>query len=387
MASGDRDARDTMTRALKVAVAFGTRPEAIKCAPVVSELRRRSNVALSVVTTAQHRRLLDQVLTVFGIVPDVDLGVMEPHQTLAGLSARVLTAFDGHLASHAPDVLLVQGDTTTAFVCALTAFYRRIPVGHIEAGLRTPTVADPFPEEANRRLASIVSTVHFAPTERARRALLAEGVAADAVYLTGNTVVDALTEVRSAPAYRAARPAVVPAAGERLVLVTLHRRESWGEPLAGMCRAIRRVAESHEGVRAVLPVHLNPEVQGIVRRELEGCTSVALVEPLDYLTFVAQMDASTFVLTDSGGVQEEAPSLGKPVLVLRNTTERPEAVDAGTARLIGTDPEAIFQAASLLLTDSAAYARMAHATSPFGDGRAAGRIADVLEARFGKAVA
>jgi UDP-N-acetylglucosamine 2-epimerase (non-hydrolysing) len=366
---------------VNVLVAFGTRPEAIKLAPVIQELRRRPQIALTIVSTAQHRRLLDQVLDVFAIAPDADLDVMRPDQTLAELTGRVLTAFDRQLAADRPDLVIVQGDTTSAFICGLASFYRRVAVGHVEAGLRTETRADPFPEEMNRRLTGLVATMHFAPTERARRALLAEGVADDAIVLTGNTVVDAITQVRRTDAYRSTRPAVAASGAERIVLVTLHRRESWGEPLAGMCRAIREIVSRHRYLRIAFPMHLNPVVRRVVMDELGGIDRVSLVEPLDYLTFIAQMEASTLILTDSGGVQEEAPTLGKPVLVLRNTTERPEAVDAGTARLVGTDPAAIVAAACELLTDNTAYAAMARAISPFGDGRAAVRIVDAIEAR------
>ena len=367
---------------MNVLVAFGTRPEAIKLAPVIHELRRRSQIALTIVTTAQHRHLIDQVLDVFGIVPDADLDVMTADQTLAELSGRVLAAIDRRLVDDRPDLVLVQGDTTSAFMCGLAAFYRRVAVGHVEAGLRTETAVDPFPEEMNRRLTSALASIHFAPTDRARRALLAEGVAADAVVLTGNTVIDAITQIRRTDVYRSTRPPLVASPGERIILVTLHRRESWGEPLTGMCRAIREIVSRHPDVRVVFPMHLNPRVRRVVVDELADAARVSLVEPLDYLTFVAQMEASTLILTDSGGVQEEAPTLGKPVLVLRNTTERPEAVEAGTARLVGTDRSAIVAAATGLLTDDAAYAAMARASSPFGDGLAAVRIADAIEARI-----
>jgi UDP-N-acetylglucosamine 2-epimerase (non-hydrolysing) len=367
---------------MNVLVAFGTRPEAIKLAPVIQELRRRPQIALTVVTTAQHRQLLDQVLAVFDITPDADLGVMQPQQTLAELSGRVLTALDRRLLADAPDLVLVQGDTTSACMCALAAFYRHVAVGHVEAGLRTDSPTDPFPEEMNRRLTSVLATLHFVPTERARGALLSEGVADAAIVLTGNTVVDAIQQIRGTAAYRSARSAVSVPAGERLVLVTLHRRESWGDPLAGMCRAVRDIVTAHRDVRVVFPVHLNPWVREVVETELGGVDRVSLTEPFDYLAFVAQMDASTLILTDSGGVQEEAPTLGKPVLVLRKTTERPEAVEHGTARLVGTDPAAIIAAAHDLLTNRSAYAAMARASSPFGDGRAAIRIADAIEARI-----
>lgn len=366
---------------MNVLVAFGTRPEAIKLAPVIRELRRRPQVALTVVTTAQHRELLDQVLTVFGITPNADLGVMQPEQTLAELSGRVLAAFDRRLRDDRPDLVLVQGDTTSAFMCGLAAFYRHVAVGHVEAGLRTESPIDPFPEEMNRRLTSALATMHFAPTERARRALLDEGVPAPAIFMTGNTVVDAIQQVRQTDAYRSARAAVSTTAGERLLLVTLHRRESWGEPLAGMCRAIRDIVALHRDVRVVFPMHLNPWVRGVVSKELGGIARVSLAEPFDYLAFIAQMEVSTLILTDSGGVQEEAPSLKKPILVMRDTTERPEAVDAGAVELVGTSPTAIIAGVSRLLTDPVEYARRQLDRNPYGDGKAAERIADLIVAR------
>lgn len=367
--------------AVNVLVVFGTRPEAIKLAPVIQELRRRSTIDVRVATTAQHRELLDQVLRVFAIEPDCDLGIMQPRQTLAELSGRVLASMDQLLAAETPDVVVVQGDTTSALMCSLAAFYRRVPVAHVEAGLRTVSPLTPFPEEMNRRLTSVLSTLHFAPTSRARDALIAEGVPDEAVFVTGNTVVDALLQMRETAAYRAVRLPVAIAPDQRLLLVTLHRRESWGAPLAGMCRALRTIAEARSDVRIVLPVHLNPAVRPIVHEILGGVPRVSLIEPLEYLEFIALMEASWLVLTDSGGVQEEAPALGRPVFVLRDTTERPDAVECGVAQLVGTDPNAIVRATLTLLDDGTRRADMARAVSPFGDGRAAQRIADILEAR------
>ncbi|HKB11976.1 MAG TPA: UDP-N-acetylglucosamine 2-epimerase (non-hydrolyzing) [Vicinamibacterales bacterium] len=366
---------------MRIVVVFGTRPEAIKLAPVVAELKRRPHVDVRVVTTAQHRELLDPVLQVFSLAPDCDLGVMQPRQSLAALSGRVLTAMDDLLGVDPPDVLIVQGDTTSAFICALAAFYRGVPVAHVEAGLRTARPTNPFPEEMNRRLVGALATLHFAPTERARRALLAEGIPGDQVFVTGNTVVDALQFICASDALARTPSIVSPAAGERLIVATLHRRESWGAPLDAMCRAVRSIVEARSDVRVVLPVHLNPAVGASVRRTLAEVPRVTLTEPLDYIQFVALMKASWIVLTDSGGVQEEAPALGKPVLVLRDTTERPEAVDEGVARLVGTDPEAIRTAVLDLLDRPDERDRMARAVSPFGDGRAAERIANILEAR------
>jgi len=366
---------------VKIVVVFGTRPEAIKLAPVIAELRRRPGVTMRIVTTAQHRELVEPVLKLFSIVPDRDLAVMQPRQTLAELSGRVLVAMDALLRDERPDLVVVQGDTTSAFICALAAFYRGIPVAHVEAGLRTSSPTNPFPEEMNRRLTGALASLHFAPTERARRALIAEGVADARVFVTGNTVVDALHFIRASEPFKAVPPPVrVDDGRERLLLVTLHRRESWGASLDAMCGALRTIAGRRRDVRIAWPVHLNPAVSDSVRAALGDTPRVTLLEPLDYMQFIALMQASWLILTDSGGVQEEAPALGRPVLVLRETTERPEAVDAGVARLVGTDPEAIVNAVVALLERPEDRDRMARAVSPFGDGHAAARIADVLEA-------
>jgi len=366
---------------MKIVVVFGTRPEAIKLAPVIAELRRRPGVTMRIVTTAQHRELVEPVLKLFSIVPDRDLAVMQPRQTLAELSGRVLVAMDALLRDERPDLVVVQGDTTSAFICALAAFYRGVPVAHVEAGLRTSSPTNPFPEEMNRRLTGALASLHFAPTERARRALIAEGVADARVFVTGNTVVDALHFIRASEPFKAVPPPVrVDDGRERLLLVTLHRRESWGASLDAMCGALRAIAGRRRDVRIAWPVHLNPAVGDSVRAALGDTPRVTLLEPLDYMQFIALMQASWLILTDSGGVQEEAPALGRPVLVLRETTERPEAVDAGVARLVGTDPEAIVNAVVALLERPEDRDRMARAVSPFGDGHAAARIADVLEA-------
>lgn len=361
---------------MKAAIVFGTRPEAIKLAPLVRELKNRARSRVVVVSTGQHRELLKQALDVFAIRPDVDFGIMLPDQTLSGLTSRLLTALDRLFVEDRPDVLVVQGDTTSAFVSALAAFYHRVPVAHVEAGLRTDNPGDPFPEEINRRLTSVVSDFHFAPTPRARERLLAEGVPPGRVWVTGNTVVDALLHIRETDAFRKARPSVD--GSGRLLLVTLHRRESWGAALERMCRAIRCIVERHGDVRVAFPVHLSPGVHECVGRVLGGVARVSLMPPLDYFAFLSLMEASWLVLTDSGGVQEEAPVLGKPVLVLRETTERPEAVESGVARLVGTREQAITDAVEELLRDPTARDRMAHAVSPFGDGQASRRIADVL---------
>lgn len=365
---------------MKIVVVFGTRPEAIKLAPVIAELRRHPHIDVHVVTTAQHRELLDQVLEVFAIVPDADLQVMRPRQTLGELTGRVLEKTDALLAQTAADLLVVQGDTTSAFAAALAAFYRGVPVAHVEAGLRTGSPANPFPEEMNRRLTGAIAALHFAPTRRAHDALVAEGVAAEKILTTGNTVVDALQQIRQSGAFREARERIRIGVNERLLLVTLHRRESWGAPLAGMCAALRQIVEARPEVRMILPVHLNPAVREIVHEHLGGVPRVSLVEPMDYFSFVATLEASWLVLTDSGGVQEEAPVLGCPVLVLRDTTERPEAIEHGVATLVGTKPAAIIAAAMELLEHPERRDRMAQPVSPFGDGHAAARIAGRIAA-------
>lgn len=366
---------------MRVAVVLGTRPEAIKLAPVILALRRRGGFEVQVVLTAQHRELLDQALAVFEIRADVDLDLMRPGQSLADVTSRLLPALDHVLERERPDLVLVQGDTTTAFASALASFYRGVAVGHVEAGLRTADRTDPFPEEINRRLTAILASLHFAPTERARGHLLAEGVDPQSVFVTGNTVVDALLHVRATEAFRRTVVPVDVAEGQRLLLVTLHRRESWGPALEGMCHALRTIVERHHDVCVALPVHPNPAVRATVTKILGNVPRCTLLAPVDYLSFLSLMDASWLILTDSGGVQEEAPTLGVPVLVLRNTTERPEGVDAGTSRLVGTDRAAIIGAVDELMGDAALRARMAHAVNPFGDGHAAARIIDIIAAR------
>lgn len=355
----------------RVTCIVGTRPEAIKMAPVIQALKRADWCACTVLCSAQHRELLDPMLEGFGISPDADLGVMRPEQSLPALTSRLLEGFDAALAQLRPDALVAQGDTTTTLAAALGSFYRRVPFAHVEAGLRTGNPWGPFPEEMNRRLAGQIARWHFAPTAQARENLLAEGIRASAVHVTGNTVIDALLQV-------AARCPPAPAAGRRLVLVTAHRRESFGAPLENVCRAIRRLADARRDVEFLFPVHLNPGVRSVVPRTLSGHPRIRLAEPLDYPAFVGAMKRAHFILTDSGGVQEEAPALGKPVLVLREETERREAVAAGVARLIGTEPGRIVAEAERLLDDEAHYASMARGVSPFGDGRAAARIVAVL---------
>ncbi len=358
-------------------VIFGTRPEAIKLAPVVRELRRRTPPGghVRICVTGQHRQMLDQVLRIFEIEPDVDLDLMRPNQSLPDLTARALTAVADVLADDRPDAVLVQGDTTTAMAAALAAFYAQVPVGHVEAGLRTGDRYSPFPEEINRRVISTLATWHFAPTRRAAEALLKENVDPASVFVTGNTVIDALLQIMEATE---APRFPFPTAGRRLVLVTAHRREHFGAPMAEAFEALRRLVERNPGIELAYPVHLNPNVQEPARRILGGQPRIHLLPPMDYVEFVHLMARATLILTDSGGIQEEAPALGKPVLVMRRETERPEAIEAGTARLVGTDLWTIVHEAERVLHDEAAYAAMAQAVNPFGDGTAARQIADVL---------
>lgn len=355
----------------KILTVYGTRPEAIKMAPVIVALRRRPDAfAVTLCTTGQHREMLDQVQELFGLQPDVDLGLMRHDQTLNGLSASSLEAVDGVLVSHRPDWLLVQGDTTTAMTAALAAFHRGVRVGHVEAGLRTGDLRRPFPEEANRRIIDLLADALFAPTERAAAALRAEGCAGERIHVVGNTVIDALQGLAGGG------PAEVPE--RREVLVTVHRRESFGAPLRGIFAALRRLAEGFPEVHFLYPVHRNPNVRQPAFEILGGLPNLELGEPLDYGELVRRLRRCHLVLTDSGGIQEEAPTFGKPVLVLRETTERPEGVEAGVARLVGVETETIVAEASRLLTCPESYREMARAVNPYGDGLAAERIAAVL---------
>jgi UDP-N-acetylglucosamine 2-epimerase (non-hydrolysing) len=355
---------------MKLLAVVGTRPEAIKMAPVVQRLRNEPGCEVVLCATAQHREMLDQALRLFRLTPDVDLDLMRPDQTPNELASRVFAGMDEVLARLSPEWLLVQGDTTTAMAAAISAFHRRVRVGHVEAGLRTGDFEHPFPEEMNRRVVDLVSQANFAPTRRAARALDAEDVPAERIFLTGNTVVDALTDI-------AARDGRVPE--EDLVLITAHRRESFGGPLEGIVRAIGRLADVFPQTRFVHVTHPNPNVRSIVRRN-EGKANVALLEPVDYLELVRLMRRARLILTDSGGIQEEAPTFGKPVLVLRRKTERPEGIEAGLARLVGTDEEQIFEQAKRLLSDGSARREMAGA-NPYGDGHASERIAAILMGR------
>jgi len=370
-----------------VALVVGTRPEAIKMAPVYLALRDDPRLDVVWVSTAQHRQLLDQVLEVFGIEPDVDLGLMRPDQSLGDLTAAVIRGVQGVLSDVGPDAVLVHGDTTTCLGATLAAFYERIPVGHVEAGLRTYRFDAPWPEEMNRRVTDPLCRWCFAPTAGAAANLLSERIADEAIHVTGNTVVDALLMARERVRLEPPQvPGLAPGALDRrrLVLVTGHRRESFGQPLEQLCLGLADLAQAHPDVVLVYPVHLNPHVKGPVEAILGGRDRVHLIGPLQYLPFVHLMDRCELIITDSGGIQEEAPSLGKPVLVTREVTERPEAVAAGCAQLVGTDREVLLAQASRLLDDDAAYEAMAHADNPYGDGRAAGRIRDVLAGALGE---
>ncbi|MGN0314567.1 MAG: non-hydrolyzing UDP-N-acetylglucosamine 2-epimerase [Fusicatenibacter sp.] len=361
----------------KVMLVFGTRPEAIKMCPLVNELKRREQAFdTCVCVTGQHRQMLDQVLETFHVVPDYDLSIMKEKQSLFSITVDILERIKEVLEKEQPDVVLVHGDTSTTFVTALACFYLHIPVGHVEAGLRTYNIASPYPEEFNRQAVSIISRFHFAPTELARKNLLSEGKRSESIFVTGNTVIDALqTTVRDDYHH----PELEWAADSRLVLITAHRRENLGTPMRHMFSAIRRVMEEHPDVKAIYPIHMNPVVRETAEEVLGGESRLHIIEPLDVLDFHNFMSRSHIILTDSGGIQEEAPALGKPVLVMRDTTERPEGVEAGTLKLTGTDEEVIYRNFTELLDDAAAYDRMSKANNPYGDGRACIRIADILE--------
>lgn len=368
----------------KVLVVFGTRPEAIKLCPLVLHLLNRpAEFQTKVCITAQHRAILDAMLERFGVRPDHDLNVMRPNQTLSGLTARILEGLEPVLQSETPDLLIAQGDTTTTFAASLAAFYHRVAVGHVEAGLRTGDLSQPFPEELNRVLAGRITDLHFAPTQRAAGNLLREGVPAERVVVTGNTGIDALLYTRDKLLSGAwsGYSGPLPAAGKHFVLVTAHRRESFGEGFEGICEALARIAARGD-TEIIYPVHPNPNVRGVVERKLTGVPGIRLIEPLDYVPFVDLMRRADILLTDSGGVQEEGPSLGKPVLVMRDKTERQEAVESGTARLVGTDPDKIESEVELLLDSAEAREPFTRFQNPFGDGRACGRIADAIYSFF-----
>ena len=364
----------------RVLCVFGTRPDAVKMAPVVQELLRfPDEFAVRVVVTGQHREQLDQVLRVFEITPDHDLAIMRHGQTLTDITVRSLTGLDSYLKENPADICLAQGDTSTTFVAGLAAFYHQVPFGHVEAGLRTGNLYDPFPEEMNRKLASELASWHFAPTDWAQDNLLKEGIAANRIFVTGNTSIDALASV-SAKKFDFEDPVLkrIAEGDRRLILVTAHRRENWGEPMARIGAALRRLSEEFDDTEIVVALHKNPVVRQTLTPILENLQRITLIEPPDYVPFVKLMQRSTLILTDSGGVQEEAPTLGVPILVLRETTERPEGVEAGTAKLIGTDTEVILSEARRLLTDKSLHAQMSQAANPYGDGSAAARIVEVL---------
>ncbi len=368
---------------IRVLSIFGTRPEAVKMAPVIKALEGTAGIESRVCVTAQHREMLDQVLGLFAIQPNIDLNLMRPNQALPELTADILTHLDPVLAAEKPDWVLVQGDTTTVMATALLCYYHRIRIGHVEAGLRTDDKWQPFPEEINRRVASVLADLHFAPTEHSRQNLLREGVPERSIVVTGNPVIDALREIAARPAPPEAQELLdrlgICQGGKELVLVTAHRRENFGQPFENICQALRSLAEAYpQRLQLVYPVHLNPNIQEPAYRLLASTPNITLLKPLDYLPLVHLMKHATLVLTDSGGIQEEATSLGKPTLVLRNVTERPEGVEAGVLKLVGTDPQLILNEACRLLEDPAAYQAMANARNPFGDGHAAGRIVQAI---------
>lgn len=355
---------------------FGTRPEAIKMCPLVNELKTRNSIQTIVCVTGQHRQMLDQVLEAFGVVPDYDLSVMQKNQTLFDITTNILTRIKQVFETVKPDVVLVHGDTSTTFVTALACFYLQIPVGHVEAGLRTYDIYSPFPEEFNRQAVSIISKYNFAPTELAKQNLLDEGKKPDSIFVTGNTAIDALKTTVCA---EYTHPELEWAEGSRLILITAHRRENLGNPMRHMFKAIRRVMDEYSDVKAIYPIHMNPSVREIANEYLADNDRIHIIEPLEVLDFHNFLSRSYLILTDSGGIQEEAPSLGKPVLVMRDTTERPEGIAAGTLKLVGTDEETIYNSFKTLIEDELAYKAMSMASNPYGDGFACKRIADILE--------
>ena len=360
----------------KVMLVFGTRPEAIKMCPLVNELKTRKEIRTKVCVTGQHRQMLDQVLNAFGVVPDYDLSIMKDKQTLFDITTGILLKIKAVLEESKPDVVLVHGDTSTTFVTALACYYLQIPVGHVEAGLRTYNIFSPYPEEFNRQAVGIISQYNFAPTELSKQNLLREGKNPNTIFVTGNTAIDALkTTVRADYTH----PELDWAAGSRLIMITAHRRENLGEPMKHMFRAIRRVMDEHPDVKAIYPIHMNPAVRETANAILGDDDRIHIIEPLDVLDFHNFLSRSYLILTDSGGIQEEAPSLGKPVLVMRDTTERPEGIAAGTLKLVGTDEDTIYNSFKLLLDDEAEYSKMSNASNPYGDGFASKRIADILE--------
>ncbi len=368
---------------IKVMTIFGTRPEAIKMAPLVKELEKRDEIESIVCVTAQHRQMLDQVLEIFEIKPDYDLNIMKDRQTLISITTRGLEGLDEVMKEAKPDIVLVHGDTSTTFVGSLAAFYNQITVGHVEAGLRTYDKYSPFPEEVNRRLTGVIADMHFSPTERNRENLLKENVADETIYITGNTVIDALqTTVREDYSFKDETLAKMDWSGKRVIVMTAHRRENLGKPLQNICKAVKRLVEDFEDIEVVYPVHMNPAVREVANEILGGMDRIKLIEPVNADELHNAISRSFMVMTDSGGLQEEAPSLGKPVLVMRTETERPEAVESGTVRIAGVDEDVIYSMAKTLLTDSAEYAKMARAVNPYGDGHASERIVDAIIRKY-----
>lgn len=364
---------------MKVVIVFGTRPEAIKMCPLVNELKKRKSLQTVVCVTGQHREMLDQVLSTFGVVPDYDLSIMKTGQTLFDITSGILEKIKPILDENRPDVVLVHGDTSTTFATALACFYLQIPVGHVEAGLRTYNIASPYPEEFNRQAVGIISKYNFAPTQLAAEHLLNEGKKKESIFVTGNTVIDAM---RHTVVTDFSHPELEWVGTDRMILITAHRRENLGEPMHHMFRAIRRVLDEHDDVKAIYPIHMNPIVRKAAEEELGGCDKIHIIEPIEVFD-CHNFEAKCYLcLTDSGGIQEECPSYGKPVLVMRDTTERPEGLDAGTLRLVGTDEETIYNEFTLLLDNKDEYEKMSHASNPYGDGHACERIADVLEKGF-----
>ncbi len=359
-----------------VMLVFGTRPEAIKMCPLVNELKSRKNIKTVVCVTGQHRQMLDQVLEAFSVKPDYDLSIMKDNQTLFDITTNILERVQSVLEEVNPDVVLVHGDTSTTFVTALACFYMQIPVGHVEAGLRTYDIYSPYPEEFNRQAVGSISSYNFSPTEKAKENLLKEGKKKESIFVTGNTAIDALkTTVKEEYTH----PELEWAKDSRLIIITAHRRENLGEPMHNMFRAIRRIMDENPDVKAIYPIHLNPVVRKAAEEELSGCDRIHIIEPLEVLDFHNFLSRSYMILTDSGGIQEEAPSLGKPVLVMRDTTERPEGIEAGTLKLVGTDEKVIYENFKELLENKEAYEKMSKASNPYGDGLACKRIADILE--------
>lgn len=360
----------------KVMLVFGTRPEAIKMCPLVNELKSREKLKTVVCVTGQHRQMLDQVLKTFEVVPDYDLSIMKDRQTLFDVTCNILTNIKSVLEKEKPSVVLVHGDTSTTFATALACFYLQVPIGHVEAGLRTYDIYSPYPEEFNRQAVSIISQYNFAPTQMSKDNLLRAGYKESSIYVTGNTAIDALkTTVKSEYNH----PELDWASNSRIIMITAHRRENLGQPMRNMFRAIRRIVDEHPDAKAIYPIHMNPVVREIARQELGDCKRIHIIEPLDVLDFHNFLARSYLIITDSGGIQEEAPSLGKPVLVMRDTTERPEGIQAGTLALVGTEEETIYDAFKNLMVNGKEYARMSKANNPYGDGLASKRIADILE--------